>query len=174
MAKQHWYAVYTVSRHEATVSSYFANLNVETYLPLRRVWSKRTDRRVMIDTPALPGYLFIRCDMTPEIRASVKKTPGVVSLISTDGQPCFIPDEQVDALRILLSSQLEVRSHSPYVTGQTILISRGPLKGAHGILTRVHDGQRRLVVRIDHIGLALSVNVHEADVEPMDGSKAVA
>ena len=162
-----WYAVATRSRHEHSVARFLDRHDVETYVPLKRVWSARVDRRRQIDVPALPGYLFIRCELTPDIRATVKKAPGVVCLVSVSNQPSRIPDSQIESLRILLQSHQEVVVLHEWTEGQSVIIRSGPIKGASGTLVRVKQDQHRLVVRIEHIGLALSVDVHEADVEPV-------
>jgi transcription antitermination factor NusG len=163
--KAGWYAVYTRSRHEQTVEQSLILLGVTTYLPKRQTWSARHDRRLRIDVPALPGYLFIRCDLTPELRASVKKTPGVVGLICSAGQPCRIPEEQIASLRILLASAPDAQPISALEVGRVVRIRSGPMKGACGVLKRATPERHRLIVQIDHIGLALSVDLHEADVE---------
>lgn len=161
-----WYAVATRSRHEHTVARFLNQYAVETYVPTKRVWSTRVDRRKQIDVPALPGYMFIRCGLNPDVRATVKKAPGVVCIVAISGQPCRIPDDQIRSLRILLDSREDFTVLHEWEPGQSVRIKTGPMKGATGSLVRVDSGQHRLMVRIEHIGLALSVNVHEADVEP--------
>src|SRR5437773_3482922 len=125
-----WYAIYTRSRHEQSVERWIARYGVQTYLPTRRVWSTRVDRRKMIDTPALPGYLFIRCDLQPDLRANVKKAPGIVAIVTSNGQPCRIPDNQIESLRIALGSGRNVEPITQFEPGQEIRIRSGPLKGA--------------------------------------------
>jgi transcription antitermination factor NusG len=85
--RAYWYAVATRSRHEQSVARFLERHAVETYVPLKRTWSARVDRRKQIDVPALPGYMFIRCDLTPDVRAAVKKAPGVVCLVAVSEQP---------------------------------------------------------------------------------------
>lgn len=164
-SRKHWYAVATRSRHEQSVARFLDRNGLETYVPLKRVWSSRVDRKKQIDVPALPGYIFIRCDLTPDVRADVKKGPGVVCLVSISQQPCRIPDDQIRSLRILLESREDFTVLHEWEPGQTVRIKSGPMKGATGSLSRFDTGQHRLVVKIEHVGLALSVNVHEADVE---------
>jgi hypothetical protein len=75
---RHWYALYTRSRHEKRVEAVLRRLSLETYLPLRRAWSRGRDRRGTVELPALPGYLFVRCVLSGETRARLKKTAWVV------------------------------------------------------------------------------------------------
>ncbi|NLH98109.1 MAG: UpxY family transcription antiterminator [Chthonomonadales bacterium] len=169
----HWYALVTRSRHERAVERALARLEgVETYVPLRRVWSSRVDRRVQIYTPALPGYVFLRAVLWPDIRASIKRTPGVVAFVGCESQPARIPPEQIESLRIMLACSTDVEVLTKYEPGQPVQITRGPLAGARGVLIRTNPSRHRLVVRIEQIGLALSADVHEADVEPLDNASS--
>src|SRR6266487_2391511 len=97
-----WYAVYTRSRHEKQVEQLLHRQALETYLPLRRTWSRRRDRRVTVELPALPGYLFVRCALYGEVRAQLKKTAGVIRVVESVGRPCAIPETQIKSLRVVL------------------------------------------------------------------------
>src|SRR5882672_4363056 len=110
----HWYAVYTRSRHEKQVERMLRQMELETYLPLRMTWSRRLDRKQMIEVAALPGYLFVRCVLLPERRAAIKRAVGVVHLVENCGRPCAIPPEQIESLRLLLASGEGVSEH-PYL-----------------------------------------------------------
>ena len=164
-----WYALITRSRHEKAVARALTRLDtVETYVPLRRVWSARKDRRVQIDTPALPGYVFLRTTLWPDTRASIKRMSGVVGLVGAGHRPAPIPPEQIDSLRILLAAAADARLETQFTVGQLVHIKSGYLAGASGTLVRISPNRHRLLVRISHIGLALSAEVHEADVEPLE------
>ena len=56
----------------------------------------------------------------------------------------------------------------PYLTeGMRVRIANGPLYGCEGILVRKRDEKARLVVAIDIIQQAVSVELSEEDVEPL-------
>src|SRR5712671_3888503 len=93
--ERQWYAVYTRSRHEKQVEVMLRRQELTTYLPLRRAWSRRQDRRVTVELPALPGYLFVRCALFGEVRAQIKKASGVIRLVENAGRPCAIPESQI-------------------------------------------------------------------------------
>src|SRR2546428_9994584 len=111
---QQWYAVYTRSRHEKQVDMLLRRQSVETYLPLRRAWSRRRDRRVTIDLPALPGYLFVRCTLYGEVRAQIKKTAGVIRVVENAGRACVIPETEVESLRVVLTRSFDADAN-PYL-----------------------------------------------------------
>src|SRR4051794_12319959 len=94
-----WYAVYARSRHEKQVDTMLRRQSLETYLPLQRTQSRRRDRRVTLDLPALPGYLFVRCTMYGEVQTQIKKTPGVIRVVENAGRACVIPEQEIQSLR---------------------------------------------------------------------------
>jgi transcription antitermination factor NusG len=107
-----WYAVYTRSRHEKQVAAFLARQQIETYLPLRRAWSTRKDRKLTIDIPALPGYLFVRCTLFAETRALIKRASGVLHLVENAGRPATIPAIQIESLRAALSHTFNSEGHT--------------------------------------------------------------
>jgi transcription antitermination factor NusG len=163
--KTAWYAVYTRSRHEKQVAAYLARHNLETFLPLRREWSARTDRKVTIHVPALPGYLFVRCVLYAETRALIKRTTGVLRLVESAGQPAVIPEEQVAALRTALEVALHAEGHPFLSVGDRVRVVRGPMIGVEGYLVRVAENRHRLVITVDHVNQALSVEIDGGLVE---------
>jgi transcription antitermination factor NusG len=168
LRERHWFAVYTRSRHEKQVELMLRRQSVETYLPLRRTWSRRRDRRMKVDLPALPGYLFVHCALVGETRASVKKTPGVIHVVENGGAPCIIPAAQVESLRRVLAESDDADSHPYFKVGDRVEVIRGPMVGAQGFLVRISPGRHRLVVAMDFVNRAVSVEIDANDVDRCD------
>lgn len=160
----HWYAVYTRSRHEKHVEKILRRMEFETYLPLRQTWSTRLDRKQRIEVPALPGYLFVRCVLYAEHRAAIKRSLGVVHLVENAGQPCAIPETQLTSLRLVLVSP-EVQEAAYLDVGDRVRVTRGPFKDAVGYLTRVDTDSPRLVVAVEWVNRAVSVQIDSRCVE---------
>ena len=110
----------------------------------------------------------MRTALWPDTRATIKRTAGVVGFVGAEGQPARIPADQIESLRILLGAPGEVQVETHLETGQYVHIKSGHLAGASGVLVRTNPNRHRLVVCIEHVGLALSAEVHEADVEPAE------
>jgi transcription termination/antitermination protein NusG len=163
-----WYALYTRSRHEKQVEMMLRRQALETYLPLRRAWSRRRDRCVTIELPALPGYLFVHCVLYGEVRAQLKKTPGVIRLVENGGRPCAIPEAQIASLRTVLVQSQSAEAH-PYLSiGDRVQVVRGPFVGVHGYLIRIAPGRHKLVVGVDFVNQAVTVEIDAADVDRCD------
>jgi transcription termination/antitermination protein NusG len=165
MEQAAWYAVYTRSRHEKQVATLLERQQLETYLPLRRAWSARQDRKVTIEIPALPGYVFVRCTLYAETRAFIKRASGVLRLVENAGRPAAIPAEQIDSLRVALAATFNAEGHPYLKEGDRVRVVRGPMLGAEGYLVRVADNRHRLVLVVDYVNQALSIEIDAACVE---------
>jgi transcription termination/antitermination protein NusG len=163
-----WYAVYSRSRHEKQVDTMLRRQSLQTYLPLRRAWSRRRDRRVTVDLPALPGYLFVRCTLYGEVRARIKKTPGVIRLVESAGRPCVIPETQIASLRTVLERSFNVEAHPYFNIGDRVQVVRGPFIGTEGYLVRIAPGRHKLVVAVEFVNQAVAIKIDAADVDRCD------
>jgi transcription antitermination factor NusG len=159
----HWYATYTCANHEKQVAAQLQSRALECFLPLYRSVRRWKDRRVTLDLPLFPGYLFVRIARRDRVR--VLQIPSVVHLVSFSGQPVSIPDDEMDRLRKGLSHSLSAEPHPFLTAGRRVTIIRGPLAGCEGILRRKKNNFR-LVISIDLIRSACAVDVDAADVQP--------
>jgi transcription antitermination factor NusG len=157
-----WFAIWTKSRHEQVVRSQLEQKSIEAFLPTVARWSRWKDRKKKIDWPLFPGYCFARFD--PRERLQVLKCGGVVSIVSIEGEPALIPDYEILGIRQLVESDLAYDPCPLIREGMLVEVSHGPLKGVVGRLTRKNE-KARLVLSVDLIGQAVSVEVDAADVK---------
>jgi transcription elongation factor/antiterminator RfaH len=162
-----WYATYTRSKHEQKVNDRLEKKNIETFLPLIERWSRRKDRRKKILLPLFPGYLFIRAEMDARTHLEILKTDSVVRILCYDGKPAPIPDEQIDAIQILIKNGMAVSPHPYLREGMKVRVVNGPLNGLEGILIKAKPNKHRLVLSVDLIQESVSVEIDELDVEPI-------
>lgn len=156
-----WFAIWTRSRHEQVVREQIETKGLEAFLPTIPRWSRWKDRRKKIDWPLFPGYCFARFD--PAERLSVLKCSGVVSIVSFNGDIAPIPDLEIDSIRRLVTSELQYDPCPLIREGTMVEVVHGPLRGVVGRLLR-KGAHARLVLAVDLIGQAVSVEVDAADV----------
>jgi transcription antitermination factor NusG len=159
----HWFAIWTRSRHEQVVREQLEQKHVDVFLPTVTKWSRWKDRKKQIDWPLFPGYCFARFD--PQQRLTILKCTGVVSIISFEGEPAPIPDHEIDGIRRLIETDLAFDPCPMIREGMMVEVVHGPLRGVIGRLVRKND-KARLVLSVDLIGQAVSVEVDAADVRP--------
>ncbi len=158
-----WYAVYTRSRHERVAAEELSRRNIECFLPLHERVSRWKDRRKTIQFPLFPGYLFVRAEIGRQ-RLDILKVPAVVRIISLQGRPEPIPEDQIQAVKQLVFHQLELDPHPYLAAGDRVRITRGPLRGLEGILLEKKN-RFTFVLSIDLIQQSVSCEIDAADVE---------
>ena len=157
-----WFAIWTRSRHEKSVRDQLDRKSVDVFLPTIGKWSRWKDRKKKIDWPLFPGYCFAR--FTLDDRLSILKCDGVVTIVGTDGMPSPIPEFEIDSIRRLVDSELSYDPCPLIKEGDMVEVKHGPLKGVVGRLIR-KGAHARLVLSVDLIGQAVSVEVDAADVK---------
>jgi transcription antitermination factor NusG len=159
-----WYAAYTSANHEKRVAEQLAVRSVEHFLPQYASVRRWKDRRVRLELPLFPGYVFIRLALRD--RLQVLKIPGVAKLVGFKGTPTALPEEEITALRTGLACGVRAEPH-PYLTaGRRVRIKAGPLAGLEGILLR-RKGNLRVVLSVDLLQRSISISMDVADVEPI-------
>jgi transcription antitermination factor NusG len=159
-----WYVAHTSANREKRVTEQLLQRSVEHFLPLYESMRRWKDRRMKLQLPLFPGYVFVRLALRD--RLTVLQVPGVAQLISFNGKPAALPDKEIEALRAGLATQLRVEPH-PYLTvGRKVRVKSGPLEGAEGILIRKKNAYR-MVLSLDLIQRSASVEVDVSDLERM-------
>ena len=158
-----WFAVWTRSRHEQVVREQLAKKHIDVFLPTITKWSRWKDRKKKIDWPLFPGYCFAR--FNPEDPLAILKCTGVVNIVSFEGKPAPIPEIEIESIRTLVGSELQFDPCPLIHEGQMVEVVHGPLKGVIGRLMRKDAHRARLVLSVDLIGQAVSVEVDVSDVK---------
>lgn len=159
-----WYALRTKSRHEKLVRDRLIGLGIEQLLPTVKRLSQWKDRKKEIEVPLFSGYCFGRFPW--QERTPVVKVSGVVEIVGGGSRPEAIPDEEIAALRTLMTSTLRYDVHPYLHEGMTVEVIRGPLEGVRGILLR-KDKRHRLVIAVHLIQQAAAVEISAADIAPI-------
>ena len=158
-----WYAIWTRSRHENVVREQLERKGYEAFLPTITKWSRWKDRKKKIDWPLFPGYCFAR--FSNKERLPILSCTGVVNIVSFDGDIAPIPDFEIEGIRRLVQSDLQFDPCPLIHEGMMVEVVHGPLKGVVGRLLR-KGAHARLILAVDLIGQAVSVEVDAADVKP--------
>jgi transcription antitermination factor NusG len=158
----HWYAVYTCARHEKRIAEQFGQRSIEQFLPLYETVHRWKDRRVRVQLPIFPSYIFVRIALTHQLK--VLQIPGVVRLVSFSGKPVALPEWEVSALQRGLSSGLRAEPYPCLATGRRVRIKAGPLCGLTGRLLR-RKQNCRIVISVDSISRSIICEVSPEDVE---------
>jgi transcription antitermination factor NusG len=84
-------------------------------------------------------------------------------MVSSNGEPTRIPEEQINAVRRVLESGFTSEVH-PYLTqGDLVKIVTGPLMGLKGFIVE-HRGSNKFIISIDGVCQSLAVNINSSNL----------
>lgn len=96
----------------------------------------------------------------------VFRTPGLARICG-NGRPMPIPDDDINSIRIFISSDRNILP-LPYLhLGSKVQVVSGPLAGAIGILLQEDHKKRRLSVSLELMGQSVVVSLFEDEVIPL-------
>jgi transcription antitermination factor NusG len=164
-----WWAVYTRHQHEKTAAEIMAAKGCEVFLPLYSVIRRWKDRRMKLSLPLFPCYLFVRARLAH--RLQIISTPGVNMILRRGEQFAEMTPAEILTLQRAVDGPFQVEPHPFLQCGERIRVTRGALEGVEGILVRKKN-LCRLVLAVDILARAASVEVDAADVMPVDRAHA--
>jgi transcription antitermination factor NusG len=129
-----------------------------------RRWS---DRKKKVELPLFSCYVFVKLvPSNSDERMRVYRTNGVFRIVSMRGEAIPIPNEQIEALRTVVTQQVPWAEHPFLKIGQRVRIRGGSLEGVEGVLLS-RNGDRTLIISVDAIQRSLAVRVEGYDVEAL-------
>lgn len=165
-ASLRWYAIHCRSNFERQVGIELAGRSLDYFLPCYEEVHQWKDRSKILSMPLFPSYLFARFEDVASARLAVLRARGVVRILGSGRGIEPIPDEQIEAVRRLLSARVRC-SECPYLReGMRVRVWRGALRGIEGFLVRLKN-QSRIVISVELIAQSVSAEVNSDDVEPL-------
>ena len=158
-----WYALYTKSRHEKCIHFELAKRNVESFLPLRKIKRRWSDRTVTIEEPLFKSYLFVRTGF-PRIK-DVLNLKGAVGFVKAGTEPIPIHERVIQSLKNLVQSEVAIDPFPYLETGDRVRVRSGLFKDIEGVIVRKDNRKCRIVISIDALMASVSVEVDSCLVE---------
>jgi transcription antitermination factor NusG len=165
LSEPRWYAAYTCANHEKRVRDQLEQRSVETLLPLYQTVRCWKDRRMRLQLPLFPGYVFVRMALADRLR--VLQVPGVAQLVGFNGLPCPLPEKEIHAILNCLNPRYQIKPHPYLQVGRRARVKTGPLQGLVGIILR-RKNRTSFVLSLDLIMRSMSVEVEGMELEPVD------
>jgi len=162
--ERRWYAAYTSANHEKRVAQQLIVRSVEHFLPVYASVRRWKDRRVTLQLPLFPGYVFVRLALRD--RLQVLCVPGVARLVGFNGLPSALPEEEIVAIKESLACGLRAEPHPYLRMGRRVRVMGGPMAGMQGILVR-RKGKLRVVVSVDQIQRSVAIEVDASEIAPV-------
>jgi len=153
--ESNWYAVHVRCNQEWNVQKGLSCRGISHFLPCYESVRQWKDRRVKLDLPLFPGYLFVRIALGDRLR--VVTVPHVVSLVGSGNNPTAISQEQIDWIQRGIEHG-NALPHEWLVVGQRVMVMQGAMAGLEGILVCKRNSSR-VVIALESIAQAFAVEV---------------
>jgi len=157
-----WFAAYTCAHHERRVSDHLGARGIEYFLPTYHVVRRWKDRKVELELPLFPGYVFVHVAMREHFR--MVGVPGIARIVGTSLQPTPLPEYEIESLKNARSTGIHTQPYPYLEIGRKVRIKAGPFEGLQGILVR-RKGKFRVVFSLQIIRSSFVLDVDGADVE---------
>ena len=165
---RHWYALYTRPRFERIVESELKQKGLESFLPLRSVIRYWTDRKKRIEEPLFPSYIFIYGDSKERYYALQSR--GAIRMVSFNGQPARIPEEQIEGISRILEFGYNPEPYQYLRFGDEVEVVSGAMKGLRGFYLE-DRGKDRLVISMHVVRQSLTVEIDRYQLKKVQATE---
>src|SRR5207302_8461831 len=107
-----------------------------------------------------PGYLLLLDALDKSSAVEVRQARGLVSILGERwDQRAVVPEEEIGAIRRVVSARLPALLHPYLKEGQRVRILRGPMADLEGILVRTKPNKGLLVLSVELLQRSVAVEV---------------
>jgi hypothetical protein len=159
-----WWVAHTRSRNEKAVAWLMAGKDIQYFLPMSWKVSRKKGRTVRSLLPVFSSYLFF-CGQEID-RLEALKTNRVATIIPVFDQARLV--SQLLPIEKALLAGKTLLPHEYLKAGQKCKVTAGPLMGTEGIVVRHGEKKMRLVLAIEMLGQATSVEIDTEMLEPVE------
>jgi transcriptional antiterminator RfaH len=143
-----WYVIYTKPRHEKKVYTSLTEMNIDCFLPTRKVLRIWHDRKKYVDEPLFPSYLFIYVKDIKTYYDGVH-TEGVLYFVRSGKEIARVDETVINNIKLLNSKDHDLEITEEYLQpGRKLVISKGPLTGLSCEVVRFNS-KEKLLVRVE-------------------------
>jgi transcription elongation factor/antiterminator RfaH len=140
----YWYVLHSKPHKEEMLAEQLELRRIETFAPHIRV--QVVNPRARKVRAYFPGYLFVHVDLEQIGLSALQYVPGSAGLISFGGEPAYVPDGLIHAIRQRVQ---EIDSAGGELfdvlkPGDTVMVHSGPFAGYEAIFDVRLPGTERV------------------------------
>ena len=157
-----WYLLHTKSRQEKLLADELYRMGIGHYLPLARQVRYYGKRRATVEIPLFPGYVFVRGSVDDTYQSN--RTHRVARIIPVSDQSRL--DWELKNLHLAHRNSAALNPYPYLRKGVRVEVRSGPFRGLQGFIEDVASGGR-LILQVEMLGRAVSVEIQGAALEPV-------
>jgi transcriptional antiterminator NusG len=157
-----WYVVHSYAGYENKVKtnleSRISSLNMEDFIyaievPTEEVTEIKGGKRQQVVRKKLPGYLFVRMDLTDESWSVVRNTPGVTGFVGQTSRPSPLSiDEVVKMIAPPKQKTVVAQKAVDFEVGESITVTDGPFATLPATINEINLDSQKLKVLVSIFG----------------------
>ena len=172
-----WYVVHSYAGYENKVKtnleSRISSLNMEEYIyaievPTEEVTEIKGGKRQQVVRKKLPGYLFVRMDLTDESWSVVRNTPGVTGFVGQTSRPSPLSIDEVVKILVPATAPQAARATGgeaaasgaaaapaavvDFEVGESITVTDGPFATLPATINEINLDSQKLKVLVSIFG----------------------
>jgi transcription antitermination factor NusG len=162
----HWYALRSKPHKEEALWHQVGILRYETFYPRLKV--KPVNPRSRRIRPYFPGYFFVRADLDDIGLSKFRWMPYSLGLVSFGGEPAYVPDDLIHALRKRVNVINEAGGElaDDLQRGEKVLIHSGLFEGYEAIFDSRISGSERVMVLLELLsGKSIRLELNRSEIE---------
>ena len=149
-----WHVLHVKSRQEKALTADLRALSIPHFLPLVRQVKFHGGRKVTVETPLFPGYVFLRGTVDEAYQAD--RTRRVAGIIKVADQKHL--DWELRNIHLALTRAAPLVAYAHLKKGVRVRVTAGPMAGLEGMI-KDHASRERLVLQVNMLGQAVSLEV---------------
>lgn len=157
-----WHVLHVKSRQEKVLAQDLAAMGLYHYLPLVSQVHHHGKRRVAVEMPLFPCYVFLRGTLDEAYQAD--RTGRVARLIRVVDQQQI--DRELRNLRVVLGRRAPLGPYRFLQKGIRVEVRSGPLRGLQGVIEE-WARTNRLVLQVEILGRAASLEIDGSLLDPI-------
>lgn len=158
-----WHVLHVHPRCEKKIGEVCRLQHFDHYLPLRSETKIYQRRKVTVEKPVFPGYIFASFDQ--DGRVEILKTNNVVRVLETGDEKRLL--DELDQVRKALQVDPTLTACLGLSTGTRVRITGGPFLGIEGVVRNL-QGPVKVLLNVDLIGQAIAVETERGLLEVLD------
>mgnify|MGYP003326937051 CR=1 FL=1 len=158
-----WYVLHTKSRQEKAVAKHLARRQANFFLPLVSQVRFYGRRKVSVDLPMFPGYVFLFGAREQAFEAD--RTKRLARIIEVADQQQI--EWEIKNLQLAIEKAVPLDPYPYLRMGTRAEVRSGPFRGLQGVIEQ-RPRPDRLMLQVDMLGRAVSVEIDGSLLEPIE------
>ncbi|MEO1235931.1 MAG: transcription termination/antitermination NusG family protein [Planctomycetota bacterium] len=163
LERKRWFVLQTRSQQERVVAGLLHARGTECFLPTSTRRTRTARGPGSREVPLFPGYVFLRGERQDAYVAD--RNRRLVQIIDVADQDQL--ERELVQIQRALDAGVGLEPHRRFVAGTPVRVRAGGLLGVQGIVER-HAAPHRLILQVQTLGQAVSFELDDDDLEPID------